>query len=103
MTLSPRVQPELMTDRKSSLWINTLSASSRTKDGAHFSIERNSAGPLIETLGTERHARKLTTLSSVVLPLSFSGEVTKRIGECVTTSSYSCSHVNMIHSATAIT
>ena len=48
--------------------------------GAHFSIERNSAGPVIETLDSPFLTRKVISFSSVVLPLFGKGEVHQQNG-----------------------
>ena len=103
MTPSPRVQPLLMTARKSSLSTSAVSASSMIKQGAHFVMLRKSAGPLMETFGNPHHTKKLMTLSKVVLPESFSAEVANNIGLWVASVSCWCSHEKTIHSATATT
>src|SRR6266536_6053604 len=90
----PRVHPELTTSRRSSLRLKMVSASSMTKHGCHFSIERNSAADEIPTLGNVRCARKLMTPRTVDLPEFASADVTMRIGLCV---SLSCTQVIVIH------
>ena len=98
MMQSPRVQPLLTTSLRSSLLTKAVSASSIEIVGAHFAIERKSAAPVIETLDNPLRTRKLISLSSVVLPLFGSGDVTNRTGLC--TAICSCSHVSTTQSAT---
>src|SRR6516164_3535723 len=56
MTPWPRAHPLLITLRRSGLSASASSASSTISVGCHFAIERNSAGPLMSTLCSERRA-----------------------------------------------
>src|SRR5258708_37138332 len=95
----PFVQPLLMTSLKSSFFTKLLSASSMANVGDHLAIERNSTGPVIDTLSSERLARNPMTPSNVDLPLSGSAEVASKSGLC--TAAASCTQVIITHSAIA--
>src|SRR5262249_18000765 len=96
---SPRVHPEFTTSLTSSLLTKAVSASSIAMVGPHLSIDRNNAGPVIETLDRPLRTRKEMTFSSVVLPLSGNGEVTSKMGLCTT--AFSCTHVMVTQVAQA--
>ena len=89
----------LCTPFRSELLAIAVSASSTINVGSHFAIERKRAGPLIETLGSERRARNPITPSSVVLPLFASAEVASSKGLWV---ALSCTQVHIVHKAGTI-
>src|SRR5262245_14195163 len=96
MTHSLRVQPELTTSLRSSLVMKMVSPSSSVKLGDHFSMDRNRAAPVIDTLDSPFRTRKPMTFNNVVLPLLCSGDVANKIGPCT---AMSCNHVKIIQSA----
>jgi len=60
--------------------VKAVSASSIAMVGAHFSIDRNNAAPVIETLDMPCRTKKVINFNSVVFPLFGKGEVASRIG-----------------------